>query len=309
MRKIIAVLVFLLLAQPAGFLDAADSNSGQRLKVALALSFDTEEDRWARDLAAMRDYARDNHITLMVEVARHNQMQQNAQVTKLLSHRPDVLILCPQDSAGAAALVKKARERGVKVIAYDRLIMNAPVDAYVTFDNEKVGELQAAALVGAAPRGDYVVFSGSPGDSNSRQFLAGAMKVLQPLIDSGRIRLAADDPILDWRQGTALEVMRKILAGGVRPAAVLAPNDGTAGGVIEALEAWGLAGTVPVAGQDADLAAARRIVAGTQLMTVFKDTRQLGAQAMDLAVRLAEGRTLEEAGSSRYGSAIRRFLL
>ena len=296
MKKIFALL-FLVLILPAGFLHAADGEPGRRVKVALALSFDRQEDRWTRDLEAMRAYAEAHGIELMVEVAQNNQMQQNAQVAKLLARKPAVLILTPHDAAGAAAVVRKARDLGIKVIAYDRLVMNAPVEIYVTFDNELVGELQATCLVRAAPQGDYVVLSGAPGDANSRQFLAGAMKVIQPLADSGRIRVAAEASVIDWQPDTALEIMRKILAGGLRPSAVLAPNDPTAGAVIEALAAYGLAGSVPVTGQDAELEAARRIVAGTQLMTVFKDTRLLGTKAMELAVMLAEGRSAEEAGA------------
>ena len=296
MKRLAAALMFLLVTMPGGPLLALDDPPGQRLKVALALSFDRQEDRWSRDLDAMRAYAEAHGIELMVEVARNNQMQQNSQITRLLARNPAVLILTPHDGAGAAAAVRKARDLGVKVISYDRLVMNAPVDIYVTFDNEMVGELQASCLVKAVPRGEYVILSGAPGDGNSRQFLAGAMKVIRPLADSGLIKVAAEDAIIDWQPATALEIMRKILAGGVRPDAVLAPNDPTAGAVIQALADYGLAGSVPVTGQDAELEAARRLVAGTQSMTVFKDTRLLGAKAMELAVKLAAGESLEEAG-------------
>ncbi len=298
---ILAWLAVWLAAGGAGPAEAAD---GRRPLVAVALSFDQQE-RWARDLGAMRDYAESLDVDLLVEVAKNNQMQQNFQIGKLLAQKPDVLILTAHDAAGAAFMVKKARDQGVKVICYDRLVLNVDVDLYLSYDDEAIGEMQARYLVKRAPAGGYVLISGSPGDYNSFLLKAGAMKVLRPLVDSGQITVLAEGPVIDWDPAEAGAMVRKVLDRGETPAAVLAPNDLTAEGVLRVLAERRLAGRVPVTGQDAELAAARRIVAGLQSMTVFKDTRLLGAKAVDLAVKMAVGQSLDSEINARFPSGRR----
>lgn len=281
-----APLIWLMALTGPYFLYADDDQ--KPVRVAVALSF-TYPGRWDHDLAAMKDYAAALGLELMAEVARSNQMQQNSQVEKLLSRRPDILILAAQDAAGAASIIKTAHHRGIRVIAYDRLVLNAGADLYITFDNEKIGELQAAYLAAWAPEGDYILLSGAPNDNNSRQLMAGAMKVLKPLIDAGKIRVVGEGPVIGWEAGEARALVDKALNNTAKPAAVLAPNDMTAAGAIEALAIRGLAGRVPVSGQDADLAAVRRIMSGTQSMTVFKDSALLARRALELAAKLAQG--------------------
>ncbi len=290
MRTAILLVIICLILFPtaAGELWSAE---GRRPLVAVSLPSDRE--RWARDLSAMRDYAQAKGVDLAVEVAKDNQMRQNFQVGKLLAQNPDVLILTSHDAAGAAFIVKKAQDQGVKVVCYDRLILNVPVELYISFDSEAVGEMQGRFLAGRAPQGPYILMSGAPNDYNSRLLLTGAMKVLEPLIKPGQITVAADGPVVDWVVAEAEAMVEAVLAKGVTPAAILAPNDLMAEGAIRVLEAHGLAGRVPVTGQDAEAAAARRILAGTQGMTAFKDTRLLGAKAMELAVKLAENQPLD----------------
>lgn len=289
---IVTVIWLALLAGPS-FLGAAAPDATKPLRVGVALSF-LHQGRWDQDLAAMKDLTGPLGIELLVEVARANQMQQNSQVDKMLAQRLDILILGAQDAAGAASIIKKAHARGVKVIAYDRLVLNAGVDLYLTFDNEKIGELQAAHLLSQAPGGDYILLSGAPSDNNSRQLLDGAMKRLQPLIDTGRIRVVGEGPVLGWEAAEARDLVDRALNDTEKPAAILAPNDTTAAGAIEALAIRGLAGQVPVSGQDADPTAVRRILAGTQSMTVFKDSRLLARQAMEMAVKLGAGQAASE---------------
>ncbi len=285
--KIISLLLLTVLTAvffpPPG---AAAENGQILLGVSLPT---TQQQRWLRDAEAFATLAREKHIDIVVEMGNNNQMQQNLQIGRLLNRDIDVLILAPHDALGAASMVRKAHEAGVRVISYDRLVLNGDVDVYITFDNEKVGELQARYLTEKAPRGEYILLSGSPNDNNARLFKAGAMKVLEPLIAAGRITIAADAPVIDWIPENAKKIVEKLLAEGVRPAAILAPNDSTAGGVIEALAARGLAGKIPVSGQDADLEGARRIARGLQSMTVFKDTRLLADKAVEIALAMLEG--------------------
>ena len=267
-----------------------------RLKVAVALSY-AQPGRWEKDLAAMRDLAAARDIELLVEVTHGNQMRQNAQATKLLAQKPAVLVLAPHDAAGAASIVRQAHDQGVKVIAYDRLVLNSGVDLYISYDSEKTGELQGRYLAGRAKSGAYVLLSGSPTDHNSLLLWNGAMKYLQPLIDKGSITVAGDGPVIDWEPAEALVIVEKALNRDGNLAAVLAPNDSTAAGAIQALNRAGLGGKVLVTGQDATLEAVQRIVQGSQSMTIYKDTRMLAGRALEAAVKMARGENWEnEAG-------------
>jgi D-xylose transport system substrate-binding protein len=170
------------------------------------------------------------------------------------------------------------------------MIAGADVDLYVSFDNVKVGEMQGLAITKLAPEGEYVILSGSPDDNNAAQFRTGAMKYIQPLIDKKDVTVAADRAVQDWNPAIAQKIMEEALAANKdKIDAVLAPNDGIAAACIAALSAHNLAGKVPVTGQDAELAAAQRIVKGTQLMTVYKNTRKLGAVAVQAALAMALG--------------------
>lgn len=247
-------------------------------KIRIGLALPTlQEARWIRDKQSMEAKAAELGVELQIMVARGDQEQQNEQVDRLLNNDIDVLVLAPHDAEGAAAAVESAKRAGVPVISYDRLVLGACVDLYLSFDNERVGEMQGEWLAGHVPAGSYIIMSGAPTDSNSKMYLDGAMRRLQPLIDGGGITVLARQPVIDWQPANALKIVETTLAkAGNRVDAVLAPNDGTAGGVVAALEAAGLSGKAAVTGQDADAEAVRRIVAGSQSMTVFKDTRVLG---------------------------------
>ena len=273
----------------AVLLSATAASAADALIVGLALPTQQEE-RWVRDMETMVEAAKAAGIDLRVQIARNDQMQQNNQIDQLLAQGIKVLIFAPHDADGAAAAVKKAKGEGVKVISYDRLIMGPDIDIYLSFDNVKVGELQGEYITKLVPKGSYILMSGAPTDNNAKLFKQGAMNFIQPLIDRGDIKVVLDQAVIDWQPSNA----QKIVENGLTLAdnkvdAILAPNDGTASGAIAALEAQGLAGKVPVTGQDAELAAAQRIVQGTQSCTVFKDTRELGKKAVELALRMAKG--------------------
>lgn len=266
-------------------------SSSKTIKIGLSIPTQREE-RWVRDLEQLRKEAAALGVEMLVQVSDNDASRQLAQCENLLAQNISVLIVAPHDAAAASAIVEKAALQGVKVISYDRLILNANVDLYVSFDNVKVGELQARYLSRLVPRGKYVVLSGAPTDNNATLFRQGAMNILQPLADRGDIKIVLDQPVKDWQPIEAMKLMENALtanSGDIQ--AVLAPNDGTAGGAIQALTLYKLAGRVPVTGQDAEASAARRIMQGTQAMTVFKDTRQLAAAAFGAAMNFAAGGT------------------
>lgn len=214
--------------------------------------------------------------------------RQQAQAEAAITNGADVLVLDPVDSTAAAVIVQHAAESGVPVISYDRLVLGAPVAFHVTFDNERVGALQAEALLDAiedADDGVLVVLNGSPTDDNAAQFRRGASTVL----DNADIPIGVEVDIPDWSPDQAQEAMERALAtlGRGRVAGVYAANDGIAAGAIAAMKAAGLDPLPPVTGQDAELAAVRRILAGEQHMTVYKAVRTQAHIAAELAVSLA----------------------
>ncbi|SHK36867.1 sugar ABC transporter substrate-binding protein [Paramaledivibacter caminithermalis] len=269
---------------------ASEEQSSKKIRVGLSLPTQREE-RWVKDKETMEKVAKEKGIELIVKVADANMNEQITQVESLLSQDIDVLILAPHDASAAASLVEKAKKEGVAVIAYDRLITNTDkLDLYLTFDSIRVGEMQGEYLTKLVPEGNYIILAGAPTDHCATLYKKGAMNVIQPLIDKGKIKVIAEQAVENWLPENALKIVEAALAANNNEVdAILAPNDGTAGAAIQALSAQGLAGKVPITGQDAEKAAAKRILEGTQSMTIFNDTRELGKAAVEAAIKLAKG--------------------
>jgi D-xylose transport system substrate-binding protein len=260
-------------------------------KTRIGVSLPTQRDeRWVRDGQKMKEAAQAQNIELKMQISDNDAAKQMAQCENLFAQGIDLLILAPHDATSAASIVEKAKRLKVPVISYDRLVLNSDVDLYISFDNVKVGELQGKYLVERVPKGNYVVLGGAPTDNNAKLFKQGAMNIIQPLIAKGDIKTVMDQWIQDWQPTVAMNLMQNALtAAGNKIDAVLAPNDNTAGGIIQALAQVGMAGKIPVTGQDAEVTAAKRIVEGTQSMTVFKDTRQLATEAINAAIKMVKG--------------------
>jgi len=263
-------------------------------EIRVGVSLPTQRDiGWVRYREAFEDMAKKENIKLLLQVADQSPTQQTSQVENLLSQKIDVLIIAPQDAAAASSLVVEAHKAGIKVISFDRLITQADVDMYVSFDNVKVGALQGEYLTRMAPKGNYIVLSGAPTDNNSKLFKQGAMQYIDPLVKKGAIKVVMDQPIDDWQPSDAQRLVENALTANKNNIqAIVAPNDNTAGGVIQALASQKLAGRVFIGGQDAEIAAAQRILAGTQSMTVFKDQRKLSQKALEVAIAMAKNQKL-----------------
>jgi D-xylose transport system substrate-binding protein len=262
-----------------------------------------KQERWQREIDMFKAYADEKGFTLNVQSAEDDPTKQASQVENLLSQGVDVLIIQSLDAEACAPLVEEAHEANVPVIAYDRFIMNADLDYYITFDSVKVGEVQATFVTKLAPEGNYIWLKGGPEDNNAHLVAQGQKNILQPFIDSGAINVVLEQ----WCDGWSPEVALSHTENGLTLAnndiqGVIASNDGTAGGAIQALAAQGLAGKVPIAGQDADLAACQRIVEGTQSGTVYKPLAKLNAACIQLAVALALGEDPTTAIDSSLGS-------
>jgi D-xylose transport system substrate-binding protein len=264
-------------------------------KIVIGLSFPTQrEESWVVREKAIEAAAKEAGVKLIVKLADTDALQQDLQIEGLISQNVDVLIIGPVDAILAAESVKKAHRAGIKVIAYERLILNTDLDLYVSFDNEEAGELQGKYLTDAVPKGNYILMSGDPGDYNSKFFKEAAMKFIQPLVDKGDIKIIADGAVDNWLPINAYKIVEKgLITSNNDVQGILAPNDGTAGASIVALTRRGLAGKVAVTGLDAELFAAQRIVQGTQLMTVLQESRVLGKQAIEQAIKMAKGEKID----------------
>lgn len=266
-------------------------------RVLIGLSLDTlKEARWQRDRDLMKARAQALDADLIVQSANSDDARQINDVQALISRRVNVIVVVPHEGTAMAKAVTLAHEAGIPIIAYDRIIRDSDLDLYVSFDNERVGELQARYVVDHLPtrgKGRIVRIYGSKGDNNARLFKNGQDRVLAPYIERRDIEVIHEDWAEDWKPENAKKIMNSAIAKhGTAIDAVLASNDGTAGGAIQALSEEGLAGKVVVTGQDADLVACQRIVTGVQAMTVYKPLRQLADSAIDLAVRIARGKVV-----------------
>lgn len=257
-----------------------------------------QEERWKTDEAAMQAAIRAAGGTYVSADAQSSPAKQLTDIDSLLARGARALIVLAQDSQAIRPGVQRAINEGVGVVGYDRLI-EMPEVFYLTFDNVEVGRMMARAIHAVKPEGNYAFIKGSSADPNANFLFQGSMEVLRPHIDAGRIRNVGEAFTDGWLPANAQRNMEQMLTrNNNRIDAVVAANDGTAGGAIAALAAQGLAGSVPVSGQDADRAALNRIAQGTQTVTIWKDARELGREAAEIAVRLAGGARVTEIPNS-----------
>jgi len=251
---------------------------------------DLRVERWARDRDYFTAAAKELGADVIVTSADANEQKQVNQVENMISQKVDAVVVVPMNSKVFADVIDQAHKAGVKVLSYDRLILNADEDAYISFDNERVGSMEAEAVFKAKPEGNYYLLGGAPTDNNAKLLRAGQMKVIQAAVDSGKIKIVGSQWVPEWSPTTAMSIMENALtAANNKIDAVVASNDGTAGGAIQALAAQGLAGKVPISGQDADLAAVKRVIAGTQTVTVYKPLKLIATEAAKLTVQLIKG--------------------
>ena len=253
-----------------------------------------QEERWKTDEAAIKAALEASGDKYISADAQSSAAKQLTDVESLISQGANALIVLAQDSDAIGPAIEKAAAEGIPVVGYDRLIEN-PAAFYITFDNKEVGRMQARDVFKVKPEGNYVFIKGSSSDPNADFLFAGQLEVLKEAIDSGKIKNVGEAYTDGWLPQNAQRNMEQILtANNNKVDAVVASNDGTAGGAVAALDAQGLAGSVPVSGQDADKAALNRIALGTQTVSVWKDSRELGKRAAEIALDLAGGKKLNE---------------
>ncbi len=247
-----------------------------------------QEERWKTDEAAIKGALEAAGATYISSDAQSSSAKQLADIESLMAQGVNALIVLAQDAETIIPAVQAAADEGIPVIAYDRLIED-PRAFYLTFDNVEVGRMQARAVLAAQPSGKYVMIKGSSADPNADFLRGGQQEVLQAAIDAGDIEIVGEAYTDGWLPANAQRNMEQILtATDNKVDAVVASNDGTAGGVVAALTAQGMEG-IPVSGQDGDHAALNRVALGTQTVSVWKDARALGKAAGEIAAALAGG--------------------
>ncbi len=248
-----------------------------------------QEERWAKwDEPALKAAIEAGGGTYISNDAKSSAETQASNLENLITQGANVLVVLAQDGTAIKPAVTSAIEGGVPVIAYDRLIED-PKALYITFDNKGVGKMQAEAVFALVPEGNYVIIKGNKADANADFLRAGMDEIIKDAVDSGAITIVGETYTDNWDPAKAQTSMEQFLTAADNDVdAVLAENDGMAGGVIAALDAQGLAGKVPVSGQDGDQAALNRVALGTQTVDVWKDARELGKAAGEAAIQLCK---------------------
>jgi D-xylose transport system substrate-binding protein len=299
-RKIFVALM--LVAMMTGLVSCAGAG---KTKVGLSFS-DFATERWKNEADLMKKLLTDKGYEVIVQEAAHDVKLQNDQIDNMVAQGVKGLIIIAEDGDAAATAVDKAAKAGVKVIAYDRLIKTANIAAYISFDNVEVGRQEALGVITALgiPDGSggwtaenpakIVMSGGSPTDNNAVLVRQGQMEVIQQYVDSGVIKIVADQWVDNWDPATAQKMMENILTAQQNQIdGVIASNDGTALGELQAMAAQGLAGIVPISGQDATADSCNSIVKGEQTVSVYKDHRLLSPMAVEMMDKLLKGTAID----------------
>ena len=279
----------------AGVVGAAGAVAAQDDELVVGVSWNNfQEERWGLwDEPALKAALEAAGAQYISTDAASSIEKQLTDVEALINQGADALIILAQDDVAILPAVSAALDEGIPVVAYDRLIED-PGAFYVSFNNVEIGRMQGRAMLEEVPAGNYVFIKGNAADPNADFLFDGTMEILQDAIDAGDIVNVGEQYTDNWDPAVAQRNMEQILTDNDNAVdAVVAQNDGTAGGAIAALDAQGLAGVVPVSGQDAEGAALNRIAKGTQTQTVWVDGRTEATAAAGIAVALAQGAALD----------------
>ncbi|NNE65169.1 MAG: substrate-binding domain-containing protein [Pyrinomonadaceae bacterium] len=272
---------------------AGAGNSDGKVKIGFSMAT-LKEERWTKDKEAFEAHCKKMEVECVVTVANANAQKQANDVDNLLTQKVDVLVIAPHDSTQAASMVNKAKAQGIPVVSYDRLINSDKIDLYISHQVPVIGRVMAEYALKKVPKGNYVLVYGASTDNNGMIMKKEQNAVLKDAVDRGDIKIVADQHAKDWKPDEALKIVENALTqNNDKIDAVVASNDGTAGGAISALETKGLAGKVIVTGQDAEKAALQRIAEGKQSMTVYKPITPLANGAVEAAIKLAKKEKLE----------------
>ncbi|GAU77577.1 sugar ABC transporter substrate-binding protein [Fusibacter sp. 3D3] len=298
-----SIMTILVISVACGQIKSNTTEQEMHIKIGLAFdSFVVE--RWQREVEVLVAKATEMGATVDVQIANESVEKQREQIQYLIAERMDVIIVVPKDATALADVLSEARRNGIKIIAYDRLVIDTPVDLYISFDNVGIGRGISERLVSKLDALYYeqrkenlaqnkpfnlLVINGDPKDHNSTLLNKGFYETLSPYVKSGKIKIVDEIWALEWRESYAKELVEKHLRKGEHIDGIIAANDVLATGAIETLAKWQLAGAVMVVSQDAELSACQRIVEKTQLATVYKPINDLAETCAKIAINMAKG--------------------
>lgn len=306
MQKFRVLLILTLAFLIASCVSAPDNSAGGQTnagakdpnrKIKIGFSMATvKEERWQRDRAAFEAHCKQLNVDCQITVADNNKEKQVNDVDNLLTQGVDVLVIAPDDATQAASMVEKAKAQNVPVISYDRLINSDKIDVYISHQVPVIGKKIAEYALQKVPKGNYVMVYGDAADNNALIMKKAQLEVLQPAVDRKDITLVVQQNAKGWSKEEALKIVENALTqNNNNIAAVVASNDGTAGGAVEALTTQNLIGKVLVTGQDAQIDALQRIAEGKQTMTIYKPIIPLANAAVEAAIKLAKKESLADA--------------
>jgi D-xylose transport system substrate-binding protein len=264
-----------------------------------------DSDRYKKEQVFFSDKIKELGGEPLIASANNDDKLQIDQAIDMMNQGATVLVVDAVNLNTAASIVREAHKNNVKVIAYDRLIQNTELDYYMSFDNAKVGQLMAEYAIKVKPQGSYILLGGDKADKNAVMVKEGQMKVLEPSVKSGKIKIVYNIYIENWDNENAYhEIANYLDMSAEVPDVILASNDGMASGAIRALKERGLEKQVIVTGQDAELQACKNIAQGFQTMTVYKPFKNQVYIAASLAVKLAKNEKITEVTSTVYNGRI-----
>lgn len=282
-------------ANTAANTNAANRDPNRKIKIGFSMAT-VKEERWQRDREAFEAHCKQMNAECLITVADNNKEKQVNDVDNLLTKSIDVLVIAPDDATQAASMVEKAKAQNVPVISYDRLINSEKIDLYISHQVPVIGRKMAEYALQKVPKGNYVMVYGDAADNNSLIMKKAQMEVLQPAKDRGDITIKVEQHAKGWSKEEALKIVENALTqNGNDIQAIVASNDGTAGGAVQALSTQGLTGKVVVTGQDAQIDALQSIAEGKQTMTIYKPIIPLANAAVEAAIKLAKKESLTDA--------------
>jgi D-xylose transport system substrate-binding protein len=269
-------------------------------KIVIGLLMDDfATERWAKDTTFFINKVNELGGNVICRIANGNPSKQLEQAKELIGKKVDVLVVVPADLKLAGQIVEAAGAAHIKVISYDRLILNSNLDYYISFDNVKVGELQADYVLNRLGKGNVALIEGPLTDYNSFFLRLGQIGILQPFVEKGDIKIIYDKHAASWSDTSGYRMALSCLKTNPNKVdAFIAANDLLAKGVIKALEENSLAGKVLVTGQDGDSLARQYIIMGKQSMTVYKPIEALAFAAAEAAVNIAGNREIKNANTT-----------
>jgi D-xylose transport system substrate-binding protein len=296
MKKLIKILLLILLFLLASACSKQKEVSPEE-PILIGLSFDSlVVERWQRDMEIIVANANQEGFEVDVRIANESVERQISQIEDMINSGVKVLIILPNDADSLSEVILKAKRQGIYVIAYDRLIKNAPVDLYISFDNRGIGKTLAMELIGESDLEsrtsplNLVIINGDPKDNNAHLLNEGYYDVIRTLVATGEINIVSEVWANEWREDIAKSAIEDLVLSETHMDGVIAANDVLATGAIHVLSEFKLAGEVIVVSQDAELSACQRIVEGTQLATIYKPINDLAVETVNAAVEVLNGK-------------------